>query len=384
MRKPSLALAACLAWCLGFVGTPAQSADPFPTFTPRVIDPHAGEVVYALTSADVDDDGKLDIVALTENAVLWYQAPDWKRRVIMQDQVQRDHVCIAPHDITGDGKVDFAIGAGWLNGRNLGTLHWLERGESLDDPWRVHTIGAIPWTHRMRWADVLGTGQPQLVVSPLNKTQGGGVELTAFSIPKNPRQDRWPPTILDATLNRMHNHWHTEDATLTASEEGAHRISLRDGEFMKQKVAGSQGSGEIKNGSLGKDRPFIVTIEPMHGTSVVVYAEKSSDEAPKRIVLDDTLGRGHALWTADIDRDGADEIIVGHSDPASGAIKGPGVYVYDSQDGFDSWTKHVIDDGGVATEDLIVADFTGDGLLDIVAGGRATHNVKLYIQEKSP
>jgi hypothetical protein len=34
----------------------------------------------------------------------------------------------------------------------------------------------------------------------------------------------------------------------------------------------------------------------------------------------------------------------------------------------------------VATEDLVVADLTGDGHPDIVAGGRATHNVKLYVQ----
>ncbi len=41
--------------------------------------------------------------------------------------------------------------------------------------------------------------------------------------------------------------------------------------------------------------------------------------------------------------------------------------------------KHVIDSGGMATEDLIVEDLTGDGRPDIVAGGRATHNLKLYV-----
>jgi hypothetical protein len=42
----------------------------------------------------------------------------------------------------------------------------------------------------------------------------------------------------------------------------------------------------------------------------------------------------------------------------------------------------VVDAGGVATEDLVVADFNGDGRLDIVAGGRATHNVKLYVNTR--
>jgi hypothetical protein len=35
----------------------------------------------------------------------------------------------------------------------------------------------------------------------------------------------------------------------------------------------------------------------------------------------------------------------------------------------------------MATEDLIVGDFNGDGRPDIVASGRATRNVKIYWNE---
>ena len=41
-------------------------------------------------------------------------------------------------------------------------------------------------------------------------------------------------------------------------------------------------------------------------------------------------------------------------------------------------TRHVIDDGAIGCEDLIVADFNADGRPDILAGGRSTHNVKIY------
>ena len=94
-------------------------------------------------------------------------------------------------------------------------------------------------------------------------------------------------------------------------------------------------------------------------------------------VVDEGFRRGHALWTADVDNDGADEIVFGHSDTP----QVPGVNVYDALDETGTqWQKHVIDAGGVATEDLVVADLTGDGHPDIVAGSRATHNVKLYVQ----
>jgi len=96
-------------------------------------------------------------------------------------------------------------------------------------------------------------------------------------------------------------------------------------------------------------------------------------------VVDEGFRRGHALWTADMDGDGSDEIVFGHSDTP----EVPGVNIYRGLDeSGEKWEKHVIDAGGMATEDLVVADFTGDGRPDIVAGGRATHNVKLYVNTK--
>ena len=149
----------------------------------------------------------------------------------------------------------------------------------------------------------------------------------------------------------------------------------------------AKGAGEIKVGKLKNGPRFIVTVEPMHGQACAVYVEpkageKTADGLWPRHVIDATLNRGHALWTCDIDGDGGDEIVLGFSDPGPGPIKGPGVFIYKADDATATkWTKHTIDDGGVATEDLICADLNGDGKLDIVAGGRATHNVKLYVQK---
>ena len=49
------------------------------------------------------------------------------------------------------------------------------------------------------------------------------------------------------------------------------------------------------------------------------------------------------------------------------------------------WGKSLmVDDGGMATEDLAVADLNGDGRPEIVAVGRATGNVKIYWNESKP
>ena len=42
------------------------------------------------------------------------------------------------------------------------------------------------------------------------------------------------------------------------------------------------------------------------------------------------------------------------------------------------WHRQVIDEGGMATEDLKVADMNGDGRSDIIACGRSTRNLKIY------
>lgn len=378
--------------CLLSLAATARAAE-IPKYDTQEIDPMAGNVCYAVTLADVDGDKKQDIVVATENRVLWYQNPDWKKRVIIEDQTPRDNVCIAAHDIDGDGKVDFAVGAGWTK---IGTLHWVSRGSSLDEKWHVHALGTEVSTHRMRWADVLGKGQPQLVVSPLLATEGRpGARLTAFEIPAQAKTDRWQGTVINGDFNRVHNHTHIDfdgDGkidTLTASREGVFVVRRSGDGFSKTKIGAgiagatpdSSGAGEIKTGKLKDGTPFIVTVEPMHGTSVVVYTPpKNKDELWTRNVLDDTFNRGHALGVADVDHDGNEDVVFGFSDPTKSSDQKPGVSVFQLQDPASmKWTKTVIDNGGVAVEDLVVEDLNGDGRPDIVACGRATHNVRLYL-----
>jgi hypothetical protein len=385
--------------CVFGMASPGFAGD-IPKFEAREIDPHAADLCcYAVTLADVDGDKLNDIVVVTESRVVWYHNPDWKLRVIIDNQTERDNVCIAAHDIDGDGKIDFALGAGWLNNRNLGTLYWLSRGHSLDENWSVHPIGRESWTHRMRWGDILGNGKPQLVVSPLNKTQGNGVHLLAFEIPAHPKTDPWRSTLLDGDLNAMHNHWMVDldgdgkiDA-LTASQEGVSLFRRDDkGTIVKQKISDGapgpdapqqRGAGEIKVGKFKGGVPFIVTVEPMHGNAVVMYTRPEPGQTVwTRHVVDDTLKRGHAIGVADIDHDGSDELIIGHSDKGTGQPSGPGVFVYHAEDAAGTiWKKLVVDNGGVATEDLAVDDLNGDGWPDIVAVGRATFNVKLYTNQ---
>jgi hypothetical protein len=390
-------------------GADAKSDVTFPRFRTQEIETGL-KVGYAVLLVDLNGDGKKDIVVVDTTRVVWYENPTWKRRTIIEGQTKPDNVCISAHDIDSDGQLDLALGADWkpFNTSSGGTLQWLKRGKTLDEPWTVYPIDEEPTVHRIRFADVLGEGKPQLINVPLmgkgsskakNWMDGQPVRIIAHRIPKDPTKDRWEPVVIDQTLHVIHNFWPIPAAdgkrmdVLTASYEGVSLIT-REGEKWITRHIGegnqanpnsNRGASEIKQGTLKGGRKYIATIEPWHGNQVVVYTPPADASQTKwdRHVLDEQLRWGHGVWCADLDGDGDEELIIGVRDNLS---KKPGeqcgVRIYKAMDGKGAkWIRKIIEDGGVAVEDLAATDLDGDGRIDIVAVGRATGNARIYWNE---
>jgi hypothetical protein len=369
------------------------------------------KVGYAVLLVDLNGDGKKDIVVADTTRVVWYENPTWKPRTILQGQTKPDNVCIAAYDIDGDGQLDLALGADWKpsNTKDGGTLQWLRRGKTLEEPWTLYPIGNEPTLHRIRFVDLDGSGNAKLVVAPLmgrqstaakNWVDGMPVRLLAYSIPKDPTRDRWVPEVVDESLHVMHNFFPIESASgkgmdlLIASYEGVnlltHDVSgkwarRQLGEGNQANPKSNRGASEVKQGKLKNGRRFIATIEPWHGNQVVVYTPPadSANGFWQRHVVDEHLKWGHAVWCADLDGDGDDELVIGVRDDLSNrSQERRGVRIYKALDGSaGQWGRHIIEDGGVAVEDLAAADLDGDGRIDIVAVGRQTHNIRIYWNE---
>jgi hypothetical protein len=384
--------------------TPAEPA-AFPTFRAQEIDKSL-TIGYAVKIADLNRDGKPDIIVVDKHRVIWFENPGkpdapWKLHTILEGTTKPDNVCLDVLDIDGDGKLDIALGAGWKppNTTDAGTIQWLKQPENIDEPWKMYPIGEEPSVHRMRFVD-FGGGHRSLIVAPLQgkgSTAKGnwmehGPRLTMYEVPRNPTVDPWKATLITDELHAVHNllpigrTGHGAFNVLFASYEGLTMFAGDESGFQKDNTVaegnqehpnGSRGCSEVKAGKL-KDGPlFFTTIEPWHGNQVVVYTMHKGGGVDRH-VIDTELKWGHGLWCADLDGDGNDEIIVGVRDPFNEKIRS-GVNVFRATDAAGTkWEKHVIDNGGVAVEDLACADLNGDGKIDIVAVGRATKNVKIY------
>jgi len=327
-------------------------------------------VVYAVTTGDVNGDGKTDVIALSATQLLWFENPGWTRHVVAEKVTEKDNVCVAPYDVDGDGKLDFALGADWQATNTTGgrSLHW------VSFTGKITNLTTEPTIHRIRWADVDGDGRAELIVVPLHgrgtkppEWSGTvGTRILVFHIPKNPTAETWPVEVADESLHIAHNFITVDREIWVASAEGV--TALRrgsDGLWTKRQIAEGK-PGEIKLGRVAGKR-ILATVEPWHANGIVLLEEA----APlwKRTPIESELNQGHALGWGDFDGDGNDELAAGWRG------KPWGLALYKLAGG--KWNKTVVDDG-VSVEDLAVADLNGDGKPEIVAGGRTTQNLRIY------
>jgi hypothetical protein len=344
-------------------------------------------VGYAVVPGDVDSDGRMDILAISGTEVVWFKAPTWEKTLILgPGATTADNVTLAPHDIDGDGRLDIALGAGWTR-QNTGTLQWVKQNPPGTTPaWEVFPISAEPTLHRIRWAEVDGDGRPELIVAPLHGKgakgpawEGPAARVLVFRPPQNPKTDPWPMEVAAEANHIQHNFLSMnldadkQDELVTASKEGLSVLDRSGDNKWSRTLLGEGAPGEVKLGRVS-GRRMLATVEPWHGAGIAIYAEKPGTWA--KTMIETALTDGHALGWADFDGDGSDELAAGWR----GAPK-PGIAVYSVDREGALKSKTMVDDGGMATEDLIVGDFNGDKQPDIVASGRSTRNIKIYWNE---
>jgi hypothetical protein len=166
------------------------------------------------------------------------------------------------------------------------------------------------------------------------------------------------------------------EALLSAGFVGIHLHRFAGGKWSETELAKGNpdswpksGASDVALGRLGAER-FIAAIEPWHGHRVVIY--KPAADGWRRQMIDDTITDGHAIVALDIDNDNRTEIVVGQRGGERSLI------LYRASANGDSWTRRVLDQGGMAGAGCAAADLNGDKRTDVVCIGSATANLKWY------
>src|ERR1051325_1210480 len=274
---------------------------PEPKFRAVTIDDKI-QIGYGVTTADVDGGGKADIVLADKTQFVWYRNPGWEKHVLAENLTKSDNVCIAARDIDGDGKAEIAVGAGWNPGDtvNSGAVFYLIAPKDRTQKWEPVELPHEPTVHRMRWLKD-PSGSFYLVVAPLhgrgNKNGvGPGVKILSYRKPADAKQP-WQTTVLNDTLHMTHNIEPLPDTggiareLLIASKEGTFSVDLDESKHLAQHAGNeSGGAGEVRIGKASGRQWFFATVEPMHGTNLVLYT------MPARKATAEDRKKGEFLW----------------------------------------------------------------------------------------
>lgn len=342
---------------------------------------------YQAMIADLNRDGRPDLVGLGAQMqeLLWFENPTWERHVLVGEVSGMINTDAA--DLDGDGIPELALAYGFstVGSRSSGEIAILRHNGDPTEPWTLRQIDAIPTTHRLRFADVDGSGDPVLVVAPiLNKDAQGQSDPDRLPTPLLfYRPGEWArETITEQNIGAVHGllPWDSDgdgqDEVLTAGRLGIHSHRLAaDGRWVRTELTvgvpepyPDGGSSDVSAG-LFDGRPFFAAIEPFHGNEVVVYMRGENDAWTRR-VIDTELVNGHTIVVADFSGDGNGEII------AAGSRGPQNLYLYRAAG--DGWERTVIDDA-ISGNSCAVADINGDGRLDAACiDSRAPNSLKWY------
>lgn len=377
MKQANVSILAAIAGMAGMAAVAATGAASMSQFREHTI---AEDLrgAYQVLPVDLNKDGRTDLIALASNLseLVWFENPTWERHVIAGGFTSL--INVDAYDATGKGDWSLVLATAFAMepSRSVGVISVLRPDGDPRKPWTVREIDRLPTSHRIRFADIDGSGRKVAVNAPLAAASAASPDYRGRAPLVLYRPGDWKRELISDELEGVAHgiaitDWDGDgrEEILTASFLGLDVFKLgKDGRWIRTHLAAGNpdpwpkgGSSDVVPVRLGKRR-LLAALEPWHGHQVVVYRESAAG-AWQRAVIDDSFTMAHALVAADLNGDGRDEIVAGFRNA------GGRTYIYTAEDADGSrWTRADLDPK-MPSAACAVADLTGDGRLDVVCTG---------------
>lgn len=325
--------------------------------------------------SDIDRDGDLDILC----GGWWYEAPEWERHFVREVPEIRgrfDGYSHLPLDVNADGDLDFIN----VNYRSE-AIYWVERPDSLDDPWKPHTIAIPGAMENGMLADVDGDGIVDILPN--------GAKFAAWWRGSKDKKGRYSFEKHDL-IQRLIGH------------------GLGFGDINgdgRNDIVGVSGWAEAPEDRIGGEWkwhrdfelekrasiPVLVVDVDRDGDNDLVWSSahdygvfwmeqevEGGDRKWTRHTIDETWSQGHTPLWVDLDGNGVSEFVCGkrylaHEGKDAGAYDPLVIYSYEYQKDTRNWKLRTVSEGNSVGWGLspVAADINGDGDTDLICPGRS-------------
>jgi hypothetical protein len=346
---------------------------------------------------DVNKDGKLDVLIGDS----WYKAPSWTKQDIRKpgdygDGLHSYSKCMTcwTDDVNGDGWIDQIV-----VGFPGDPAYWYENPKGKPGHWPQHEIWHSACNETPLYTDLFGDGHRVLVMGWQPKGKENEGQMAWFTPGTDPTQS-WEMHALSEPSK--------PGKPVAGTFKFSHGLGVGDlngdgrqdvictGGWWEQPSSGRQTSTPwtFHPAELGDAVADMIAYDVNHDGKADVIASSahkfgiwwfeqgdSKDGSPvftKHDLFPNLVSETHALIAADIDGDGLKDLVTGkrfwsHGKSEPGSDKPARLYWFHAQRGPDgkvAFTPIEIDDqSGIGTQ-FVVADFNGDGLLDIISANK--------------